>query len=405
MKVRWNMSSFYHKAIKNHFTFFCQHRSPNSLHFYPNMSAERVYNFSAGPAAVPLECLERAAAEMTNWRGSGMSVIEISHRSKEWDAEQKETVQRLRTLLKVPENFEILFVAGGASLQFSAIPFNFIGDAKRVEYLTTGTWSTKAYQEAVRLNFPGVEVVQVAGKPATNPIDVAPRDKWNVSPEAAYFYYCDNETIQGIEFAEFPDVPAPLIIDMSSNFLSKPITQWEKVGCIFACAQKNFGVAGMSVVIIRKDLLERPCKPFCPITMDYRTQVKANCMYNTPPTFAIYFANHIFKWIEEKGGLEAIAKFNKEKSDKLYKAVDESPIFFNKVKPEWRSRMNVPFFRSYEENVPEIDAKFITFCGGRKIKTIKGHVSVGGFRASIYNSCTMEAIDALIAAIKEFPGF
>ncbi|EAY23094.1 aminotransferase, class V family protein [Trichomonas vaginalis G3] len=371
------------------------------------MSSGRVYNFSAGPAAVPLECLERAAAEMTNWRNSGMSVIEVSHRGKHWMEEQKEAGERLRSLLQVPENFHILFVAGGSSLQFSAIPFNFIGDHKRVDYLCTGTWSKKAFDEAKRLGFPGVEVRSVAGNPPANPIEVPARDTWDVSADAAYFYYCDNETIQGIEFPSFPDVPAPLVIDMSSNFLSRPITQWEKVGCIFACAQKNFGLSGMSVVIIRKDMLERPVKPFCPITMDYRIQVKNDCMYNTPPTFAIYFANHVFKWIEEKGGVAAMDAFSKEKAKKVYEAIDSNPNFVNRIKPEWRSRMNMPFFRpdGYENKNIEADLKFVNFCTQRKLLTLKGHQSVGGFRASCYNACPMEAVDALVQAMKEWPGF
>ena len=371
------------------------------------MSSERVYNFSAGPAAVPLECLETAASEMTNWQGTGMSVIEISHRGKAWSAEQKDAEERLRSILNVPENFKILFLAGGASLNFSAIPFNFLGDYKKVDYLVTGTWSNKAYQECVRLNFPGVDVHLVAGKPETNPIDVKPRDQWEVSEDAAYFYYCDNETIQGIEFTKLPDVPAPLVIDMSSNFLSKPITEWNKIGCVYACAQKNFGCAGMSVVIVREDMLERPLKPFCPITLDYRIQVKNGCMYNTPPTFSIYFANLIFKWIQKQGGLEVMDALNKKKSAKLYEAVDKSPHFVNRIKPEWRSRMNVPFFRpdGYENKDVEKDAKFVNYCAERKLLTLKGHATVGGFRASIYNACPEEAVDALIKAINEWQGW
>jgi len=239
------------------------------------------------------------------------------------------------------------------------------------------------------LNFPGVEVVSVAGNPPANPIDVPAREKWNVSPEAAYFYYCNNETIQGIQFHELPDVPAPLVIDMSSDFVSAPITGWEKIGLIFAFAQKNFGVSGMSIVIVRKDLLKRPLKPFCPITLDYNTQIKNDCMYNTPPTFAIYFANHIFKWIEEMGGLQAMFEYNKKKAQRLYDAIDQSPHFLNKVKPEWRSIMNIPFFRpdGYENKNDELDTKFLSHCTSKKLLTLKGHVSVGGFRASIYNAC------------------
>ena len=345
---------------------------------------------------------------MTNWRNSGMSVIECSHRSKPWGAEMAEAEANLRDLLKIPENFYVLFLAGGASLRFSEVAFNLIGDAKCVDYLTTGTWSTKAMQEATRLAFPGVEVHSVAGKADTNPIDVKDPSTWTVHDDAAYFYYCDNETIQGIEFKKFPDVKPPLVIDMSSNFLSKPITEWEKVGCIFACAQKNFGPAGMSIVIVRKDMIDnRPLKPFCPITLDWRIQAKNACLYNTPPAFPIYFANLVFKWIKKQGGLEGMAKYNEEKAAKVYAAIEKSPHFVNKVKPEWRSVMNVPFFRpnGYEVKDADLDMKFINFCSARKIQTIKGHVSVGGFRASIYNSCPMEAIDALCKAIEEFPGF
>jgi len=371
------------------------------------MSAERVFNFSAGPAALPLECLQQAAAEMTNWRNSGMSVMECSHRSKPWAAEMEEAEKNLRELIKIPENFAVLFLAGGASLRFSEVPFNLIGDAKCVDYLCTGTWSKKAMAEAKRLAFPGVEVHSVAGDPAANPIDVADPSTWKCHDDAAYFYYCDNETIQGIEFKHFPNVKAPLVIDMSSNFLSKPIDDWSKVGCIFACAQKNFGPAGMSIVIVRKDLLERPLKPFCPITLDWRTQEKNKCLYNTPPAFPIYFSNLVFKWIKKQGGVEGMQRINEEKAARIYAAIDKSDKFVNKVKPEWRSVMNVPFFRptGYEEKLPEVDAKFINYCAERKIQTIKGHVSVGGFRASIYNACPPEAIDALLKAIEEFPGF
>lgn len=373
---------------------------------YLDMS-ERIFNFSAGPATVPLPCLERAAAEMTNWKGTGMSVIECSHRSKPWEAEMNETRDRVRRLLNIPENFEILLLAGGAQLQFSAIPFNILGDYKKVDFLVTGQWSKKAYEEIKRLNFPGVEPHLVAPMPAANPIDVPERSTWNLSEDAAYFYYCENETIQGIQFKDLPDVPAPLVIDASSDFLSRPITQWEKIGLIYACAQKNFGVAGMTIVVVRKDLLERPLKPFCPITLDYRTQVKNGCLYNTPPSFAIYFANHVFKWIEEQGGVEAVSKKNEAKAAKLYKAIDDSPHFVNRIKPEWRSLMNIPFFRpdGYEVKKPDVDMQFINMASSHKCMTIKGHVSVGGFRASIYNAMTEEGIDALCSCINTFEGF
>lgn len=370
------------------------------------MSSDRVFNFSAGPAVMPLECLEQVAKDIMNWDGSGMSVIEISHRSEKWLNEQRDTQQRLRKIINAPDDYEILLMTGGASLIFSSLPYNLIGDKKRVDYLCTGTWSDKAYDEAVALAFPGVEVVSVAGKSVKNAVDVVSRDKWNVSSDAAYFYYCDNETIQGIEFESFPDVPAPLVIDMSSNFLSKPIKSWNNVGCIFACAQKNFGCSGFSVVIVRKDLLKRNVQPHCPITLNWSVQAKHECIYNTPPTLSIHFSNLVFKWIEKQGGLECIMKRNRLKAEKLYKAIDESPHFVNKVKPEWRSKMNIPFFRhdGYDKKDAEKDKKFIKFCEERKIFTLSGHSSVGGFRASIYNACPDEAIDALIKAINEWTG-
>jgi phosphoserine aminotransferase len=218
---------------------------------------------------------------------------------------------------------------------------------------------------------------------------------------------CDNETIQGIEFSDLPDVSAPLVIDMSSNFLSKPITQWNKIGLVLACAQKNFGISGVTVVIVRKSLLERPLKPFCPITLDYRTQVKNGCLYNTPPSFAIYFAGLEFKWIEEIGGVEYLEKRNKSRAKKLYKAIDESDLFVNVVKPQFRSSMNVPFYRKegllYKND--SLDLQFLDFLAERNIVNIGGHATVGGFRASIYNAVSDDAIDALIKAIQEFPGF
>lgn len=370
------------------------------------MADGRVFNFSAGPAAVPKECLEQAQKDMLNWNNSGMSCIECSHRGPAWMKEMEDTNARIRKMLNVPANFKIILASGGASLQFSAIPMNIIGDAKKVDFMVTGTWSQKGLDECKRL-FPNVECNMVVPKPPANPTEIPDRSTWKVSEDAAYFYYCDNETIQGIEFPKFPDVPSPLVIDMSSNFLSKPITEWNKVGLIFACAQKNFGCAGVTVVIVREDLLERkPCS-FIPVTLDYRVQLKADCMYNTPPTFPIYFANLVFKWVEKNGGVEGMLERNKIKAAKVYKAVDESPHFVNKVKPEFRSLMNVPFFRpdGYEKKDPDTDAKFINFAKARKIQTIKGHQSVGGFRASIYNACTDEAIDALIAAINEWTGF
>jgi phosphoserine aminotransferase len=365
-----------------------------------------VFNFSAGPAAVPLECLDQIGREITDWQASGMSVLEISHRSPQWLAENDDATARIRRLLEIPPNFEIVFVAGGGTLQFSAIPFNFLGNYDRVDYLVTGTWSKKAYEECKRLNFPDVEV-HLVSPIAANPISLPVIDPTKLSSDAAYCYICLNETIQGIQFAKLPDVPAPLVIDMSSEFLSRPIGEWEKIGCIFACAQKNFGEAGMTIVIIRKDLLERPLKPYCPVTLDLRVQVQAKSLYSTPPSFPIYMANMIFKWVE-KQGLGELAKVNQEKAAKLYKAIDQSAFFENPVSPDVRSVMNVTFFRKPNGHLiknDQADRKFLSFAEERGIVSLGGHQSVGGFRASIYNAMTVEGIDALVKAIEEFPGF
>jgi phosphoserine aminotransferase len=369
--------------------------------------SRKVFNFSAGPAVVPSECLNQVATEITNWRDSGMSVLEISHRSPQWLAENDDVNSRVRRLLAVPKNFEMIFVAGGASLQFSAIPFNLLGNYKNVDYLVTGTWSKKAYEECKRLNFPGVDVNLVGPPIANNPVDLPAPSEWVLSSDAAYCYLCLNETIQGLQFQKLPDVSAPLVVDMSSEFLSRPITEWNKIGCVFACAQKNFGGAGMTIVIIRKDLLERPLKPFCPVTLDFRVQVQAKSLYNTPPTFPIYLANLIFKWVE-KQGLADLAKVNQEKAAKLYKAIDMSPFFQNKVAKEARSCMNVTFFRKpdgYLVKDDQADRKFLKFAEERGLVCLGGHASVGGFRASIYNAMPEEGIDALVKAIEDFTGF
>ena len=373
------------------------------------MSSDRVFNFSAGPACIPVECLEKVSSELLNWHDSGMSVLECSHRSPLWSSEHHDVYNRLRRLLNIPPNFEILFLAGGGSLQFSAIPFNLLGDFTKVDYLITGTWSKKAYEECKRLDFDNIEVHSVAPLPLpTNPTDLPDTTKWQFSEDAAYCYICQNETIQGIQFKTLPDAPSPLVVDMSSDFLSRPITEWNKIGLCFACAQKNFGCAGMSVVIVRKDLLNRKVAKHCPLTLDYRVQVKHMCLYNTPPTFSIYLSNLIFKWIEDQGGIEVIAKRNVEKARRLYEAIDKSKHFENRVNPAVRSDMNCPFFRrpdGYETQRPELDKKFLEFAEARKLVSLKGHADVGGFRASIYNAMPEEGVEELIKAIEEFEGF
>lgn len=367
----------------------------------------RPFNFSAGPSCLPIECIQTAQQDIINWQGTELSILEQNHRSPAWGALMDDTRAKLRSLLHIPQSHTILFVAGGASLQFSAIPFNFIGNATKVDYFVTGHWSNLAYEECQRLNFPGVDVHLVVPPPKGLATNIPTHELWQFSDNAAYCYICSNETIEGVQFHHFPNVKAPLIIDMSSDFLSRPITNWDKIGCIFACAQKNFGIAGISVVIVRKDLLERPLKPFCPLTLDFRVQEKHESMYNTPPTFPIYFANTVFKWIEENGGVTEIQSINREKAAMLYDAIDRSPHFVNNVEKNVRSEMNIPFFRADagETRDDAIDTHFLSFCGKRNLLTLKGFNTVGGYRASIYNAMPMAGVEALIKAIQEFPGF
>jgi phosphoserine aminotransferase len=314
---------------------------------------------------------------------------------------------RLRGLLNIPDSFTILFVAGGGSLQFSAVPFNLLGDAPVVNYFVSGYWSNLAYEECKRLDFPGVEVRLVAPLPKGMATDIVSKDMWQFSDDAAYCYICSNETIEGVQFKEFPAAPSPLVIDMSSDFLSRPINDWSNIGCIFAAAQKNFGIAGMSVVVVRSELLNRRLKPFCPLTLDYRTQAKCTSMYNTPPVFPIYVANVVFKWIKTQGGVEEVQRINREKALRLYAALDRSQCFENRVQTSVRSEMNIPFFRIANHSMrdDQKDAIFVKFCEKRGLLNLKGFSTVGGFRASIYNAMPIEGVNALISAIGDFPDF
>jgi phosphoserine aminotransferase len=314
---------------------------------------------------------------------------------------------RLRSLLNIPDSFSILFVAGGASLQFAAIPFNLIGDAPAVDYFVTGHWSNLAYEECKRLDFPGVEVRLVVPQPNGMSTGIPSKGEWTLSDNAAYCYICSNETIEGVQFKEFPEISVPLVIDTSSDFLSRPIKNWSKIGCIFAAAQKNFGIAGLSVVIVRSELLTRTVKPFCALTLDYRIQVKCGSMYNTPPVFPIYVANVVFKWLEEQGGIEAIERINHEKAEKLYAAIDRSRILENRVAEGVRSDMNIPFFRVSNESAMDkmTDSIFLEFCEKRGLVNLNGFRSVGRFRASIYNAMVEDGVDRLVKAIDQFPGF
>jgi len=355
----------------------------------------RVFNFAAGPATLPLDVLKEAQAEMTDWRGSGMSVMEVSHRSKAFVAVAQQAEADLRALLAVPPNYKVLFLQGGATGQFSAIPLNLATQDSTVDYINTGAWSKKAIGEAKRYAKVNVAADESAGNYSTVPSPGSLR----LTPGAAYLHYTPNETIGGVEF---PYVPAsgdvPLVADFSSTILSRPIDV-AKFGLIYAGAQKNIGPSGLVVVIVREDLLGR-ARPGTPTVWDYAAMAKEGSMLNTPPTFGWYFAGLVFKWLLQQGGLTAIAARNRAKAERLYAAIDGSGYYRNPVAKEARSWMNVPFTIPN----PDLEKTFLAQAGEAGLVNLEGHRSVGGFRASIYNAMPIEGVDALIAFMRDFQG-
>jgi len=353
----------------------------------------RVYNFSAGPAMLPEEVLEQASQEMKDWHGSGMSVMEMSHRGKEFISIAEEAEADLRELLSIPDNYNVLFLQGGASSQFSMVPMNLLKGKKTADYINTGYWSKKAIAEAKRY----CEVnIAATGEPM-NFTTIPPPSEWSLNPDAAYVHYTPNETIGGVEFHEIPDVGnVPLVADMSSTLLSRPIDV-SRFGLIYAGAQKNIGPAGLTIVIIRDDLIG-DAMDYTPAMFNYETHVKANSMYNTPPTYSWYIAGLVFKWLKKKGGLSAMAETNRRKAERLYKAIDESDLYHNPVAKDCRSWMNVPFTLAN----PSLDETFLKEAKEAGLVSLKGHRSVGGMRASIYNAMPEEGVDALISFMKDF---
>jgi phosphoserine aminotransferase len=353
----------------------------------------RVFNFSAGPAVLPLEVLEQARAELTDWNGSGMSVMEVSHRSKAFVAVAQLAETDLRELLKIPANYKVLFVQGGATGQFSAVPLNLATADSTVDYVNTGQWSKKAIGEAKR--FAKVNIVADAAdsKYGHVPAEAA----WKRSASAAYLHYTPNETIGGVEF---PFIPAagnvPLVADMSSTLLSRPLDV-SRFGVIYAGAQKNIGPAGITVVIVRDDLLGK-ARPATPLVFDYKAMADDGSMLNTPPTFGWYIAGLVFKWLKAKGGLESIAAANRAKAAKLYDYIDSSGFYANPVARECRSWMNVPFTVAR----PELEKKFCDEARAQGLTHLEGHRSVGGMRASLYNAMPMAGVDALVTFMREF---
>ena len=353
----------------------------------------RIYNFSAGPAMLPEEVLKQAASEMTDWRGSGMSVMEMSHRGKEYISIAKKAEADLREIMEVPDNYKVLFLQGGASSQFAMIPMNLLRGNNTADYINTGQWSKKAIAEAKRY----CKVNVVATSEADNFTTVPAKSEWKLNPDAAYLHYTPNETIGGVEFDSIPDTGnVPLVADMSSTILSRPFDV-TKFGLIYAGAQKNIGPAGLTIVIIREDLIDEPL-PGTPVMFSYKTHAENDSMYNTPPTYAWYIAGLVFEWIKNKGGLDAMAGRNKRKADKLYTAIDKSGFYKNPVDKNYRSCMNIPFTLKNSG----LDSKFLEEAKAAGLVSLKGHRSVGGMRASIYNAMPEEGVDALISFMEEF---
>jgi phosphoserine aminotransferase len=353
----------------------------------------RIFNFSAGPATLPEEVLAQVSAELLDWNGRGASVMEISHRSKAFIKVAEQAEADVRELLGVPQDYAVLFLQGGATQQFALIPMNLSSAGQTVDYVVTGQWSKKAAAEAKILR----KVNIVADGAAGNYTDIPARGAWNLSADAAYVHYCPNETIGGLEFHDVPDVGSvPLVADMSSTILSRPLDV-RKFGLIYAGAQKNIGPAGLVLMIVRRDLLER-VEATVPNILRYSAQAKEGSMLNTPATFSWYVAGLVFAWLKRKGGLPWIAALNQRKAAKLYKAIDESGYYRNPVAVPHRSWMNVPF------TLPDanLDAAFIAEAEKAGLAELKGHRSVGGMRASIYNAMPEAGVDALIDFMKDF---
>ena len=357
------------------------------------MSHARVFNFAAGPATMPLEVLEQARDELPNWGGSGMSVMEMSHRGKAF-LEIAETAEAdLRELLEIPASYRVLFLQGGATGQFAAIPMNLAQPYSIADYINTGAWSTKAIAEARR--FCNVHIA--ADETASGYRTVPALESFKFSHDAAYVHCTPNETIGGVEFPYIPDTgTVPLVADMSSNILSRPVPV-EKFGLIYAGAQKNIGPAGLTVVIVREDLIG-PTRPSTPVIWDYQSMAKDGSMVNTPPTFAWYTAGLVFKWLKARGGLAAQGERNRVKAERLYSAIDGSGFYRNPVARECRSWMNVPFTLAQ----PELEGAFATEARAAGLINLEGHRSVGGMRASIYNAMPLEGVEALIAFMQDF---
>lgn len=352
------------------------------------------FNFSAGPAMLPAAVVARIADDLPDWHGRGVSVMEMSHRGEAFMSIAADTEACLRRLLGIPDDYHLLFMQGGATLQFSCVPLNLLGAGRAAAYVDTGQWSAKAIGEA-RRHCDDVRVV--ASSAEQGHAGIPARDGWSDFGDAAYLHYTANETIGGVEFAEPPDAgDTPLVSDMSSTLLSRPLDV-SRFGLIYAGAQKNVGIAGLTLVIVRKDLCGQ-ARAATPLLLDYQTYAKSGSMNNTPPTFAWYVAGLVFEWIEQQGGLVAMAERNRAKAMHLYRHIDDSGFYANPVRVDCRSWMNVPFTLADAA----LDKPFLAEASEAGLVELKGHRSVGGMRASLYNAMPMEGVTALIAFMQDF---
>ena len=356
----------------------------------------RAFNFSAGPAVMPEAVLQQAAAEMLDWHGSGMSVMEMSHRGKEFISIYEQAEADLRELLAVPAHFKILFMQGGGLAENAIVPLN-LSQGGAMDFVLTGSWSQKSLKEAGKYGTARVAASAQADGFTTLPAPAT----WQIGAESRYVHICGNETIHGVEFHELPDLKAlgcdaPLVVDFSSHVASRPV-DWSRVGLAFGGAQKNLGPAGLTLVIVRQDLMGHAL-PHCPSAFDYKLVADNQSMYNTPPTYSIYIAGLVFQWLKKNGGIAAMEQRNIAKAQLLYDFLDSSSLFENRVAKDCRSRMNVPFFLRDESR----NEAFLAGAKAANLLQLKGHKSVGGMRASIYNAMPIEGVQALVAYMREF---
>ncbi len=355
--------------------------------------SKRAFNFCAGPAALPEAVLQRAQAELLDWHGRGLSVMEMSHRSDEYTAIAEKAEQDLRDLLNIPSHYKVLFLQGGASQQFAEIPLNLLPEDGVADYIDTGIWSRKSIEEARRFG-----TINVAASAKSQDYFAIPgQNEWKLSADASYLHYASNETIGGLQFDWIPEVgDTPLVVDMSSDILSRQLDV-SRFGLIYAGAQKNIGPSGLVVVIVREDLLGR-ARSSCPTMLNYQIAADNGSMYNTPATFSWYLSGLVFEWLKEQGGVEAMEQRNRAKKDLLYGVIDSSDFYSNPIANNARSWMNVPFRLADEK----LDKVFLAGADARGLLNLKGHRSVGGMRASIYNAVGLDAVEALVAYMREF---